>query len=224
MINVHSIHIECTLIIQCSILIECTVHIECSVDNDVDSFPSRTSENERLHLGTLELPRDVGHDVDGVGAADADAEAAEAAAVGRVRVGADHQQAGERVVLQNDLVDDARAGLPEADAVLGAGRRQKVVYLKKENPVKLGKPLVPNLLWGRYPCRHSQVNRQVETFHCFNAIQISGCGEKENPVKLGNPVVSNLLWGRYPNCPSKVNHLMVRPQIPFHVLFHSRMK
>ena len=55
------------------------------------------------YLGALQLPGDIGHHVDGIGAAHADAQAAQTSSVGRVRVGADHQKAGERVVLQNNL-------------------------------------------------------------------------------------------------------------------------
>ena len=55
------------------------------------------------HLGALELPRQASHHVHGVRAAHADAQAAETAAVGRVRVRADEQHARKRVVLQNNL-------------------------------------------------------------------------------------------------------------------------
>lgn len=43
------------------------------------------------HLRALELPRDVRHNVDGIGAADADAQATKTAAIRRVRIGTDHQ-------------------------------------------------------------------------------------------------------------------------------------
>lgn len=46
-----------------------------------------------------------------------------------MRVGTDHQTTGESVVLEDDLVDDTRAGLPETDVVLGTRRRQEVVDL-----------------------------------------------------------------------------------------------
>ena len=80
-------------------------------------------------LGPAHVERVAGHDVDGVGAADADGDHAEAAGVGRVAVGADHHPAGEGVLLEHDLVDDARAGLPEADAVLGRDGLEEVVDL-----------------------------------------------------------------------------------------------
>ena len=69
------------------------------------------------------------HDVDGVGAAHADGDHPEAAGVGGVGVGADHHPAGEGVLLENDLVDDARARLPEPEAVLGADGAEEVVDL-----------------------------------------------------------------------------------------------
>ena len=80
-------------------------------------------------VGRLELPRQVGHDVDRIGTTDADRTHAEATGVRRVAVGTDHQATGERVVLEDDLVDDTAARAPEAHAVLGAGARKKVVHL-----------------------------------------------------------------------------------------------
>lgn len=56
-------------------------------------------ELDANHLRALELPGDVGHDIDGVSTADTDAHTAETAAVGRVRVSADHEQARVNVVL-----------------------------------------------------------------------------------------------------------------------------
>ena len=70
-------------------------------------------------LRVLDLPRHADHHVHRVGAAHAAGDHAQAAAVGRVAVGADDQPAGEGVVLQHDLVDDPRARLPEAHAVPG---------------------------------------------------------------------------------------------------------
>ena len=70
-----------------------------------------------------------GHDVDGVSTADAHRDHAQAAGVGGVAVGADHHAAREGVILEDDLVDDPRAGLPESDAVAGAHRTEEVVDL-----------------------------------------------------------------------------------------------
>ena len=58
----------------------------------------------------LELPGHAGHDVHGVGAAHANGAHAQAAGVGGVRVGADHHAAGERVVLQHNLVGVGAGG------------------------------------------------------------------------------------------------------------------
>ena len=68
-------------------------------------------------------------------------------AFGRVAVGADHHAAGERVVLQHDLVDDPRARLPEADAVLRARGAQEVVDLRVrvERAGEVGRPSTPRL-------------------------------------------------------------------------------
>ena len=94
--------------------------------------PARQSDPVRctpMSLGQRRLNGEPGHDVDGVAAADADGDHAEAAGVGRVAVGADHHAARKGVVLEHDLMDDARAGLPESDAELGAHAAQEVVDL-----------------------------------------------------------------------------------------------
>lgn len=57
------------------------------------------------------------------------AKTAQTASVGSVRVSPDHQQAGKGVVLQNDLMDDTGAWLPETHAVLGASGLQELVHL-----------------------------------------------------------------------------------------------
>ena len=89
----------------------------------------RAGQPDADHLRPAHVEREAGHHVDGVGAADADRHHAEAAGVRGVAVGADHHPAGEGVVLEHDLVDDAAARAPEADAVLGADRAQEVVDL-----------------------------------------------------------------------------------------------
>ena len=79
--------------------------------------------------GVEHLPRQPGDDLDGVGAADPHRAGSETAGVGCVRVGADDQLAGERIVLQHNLVDDPGARPPEAQAIFGRRRTQKVVDL-----------------------------------------------------------------------------------------------
>jgi len=46
-----------------------------------------------------------------------------------VAVGPDHHPAGEGVLLEDDLMNDPRAGLPKSGAVAGADRSQEVVDL-----------------------------------------------------------------------------------------------
>ena len=82
-----------------------------------------------IELRVEHLPRQPGHDLAAVHAADPDGQHAEAAPVRGVGVGADHEAARERVVLQDDLVDDPRPRLPEADAVLLRGRVEELVDL-----------------------------------------------------------------------------------------------
>ena len=81
-------------------------------------------------LRVLQLPGEADHGVHGVGSAHADREHAEAARVHGVRVGPDHHSAGEGVVLEHHLVDDARAREPAVDTVLGRDRLQEVVDLR----------------------------------------------------------------------------------------------
>ena len=71
------------------------------------------------NLRALQLPRQVGHNIDSVGTSDTDCNHAETTSIRGMRVGSDHKTTGESVVLEDDLVDDTRAGLPETDAVLG---------------------------------------------------------------------------------------------------------
>jgi hypothetical protein len=56
----------------------------------------------------LELPRQAGHNVDRIGAADADGDHAETAGVWRVRIGTDHQTARKRIVFKQNLMNNAR--------------------------------------------------------------------------------------------------------------------
>src|SRR6478735_2014632 len=79
-------------------------------------------------LRPTDVEREAGHDVDRVGATDPDGDHAEAAGVRGVAVGADHHPAGEGVLLEHDLVDDAGSGAPEADAVLGRHALQELVH------------------------------------------------------------------------------------------------
>ena len=86
----------------------------------------KANPNQR---GVSYLPGQAGHHVGSVGPADADGEHSQSAGVGSVGVGADNQPAGKGVVLQNDLVDNARPRLPEAHAELAAGGLQELVDL-----------------------------------------------------------------------------------------------
>jgi len=86
-------------------------------------------EADTYELGIQHLPREPRHRLAAVRAAHTDGGHAEAARVGRVRVGADHEAAGKRVVLQHHLVNDPRARLPEADPVLLGGGVEELVHL-----------------------------------------------------------------------------------------------
>ena len=96
-------------------------------DDQPDSEPVRCTP---INFGQRTLNGEAGHRVERVAAAHTDRDHAEPARVRRVAVGADHHPAGERVVLEHDLVDDPRAGLPEPDPVLRARGAQEVVDLR----------------------------------------------------------------------------------------------
>ena len=95
------------------------------------SGPARhlASELDTNDLGGLELPGKVGHDIDGISTTDTDGSHTETTTVGGVGVSADQETAGESVVLEENLVDDTRAGAPETNVVLGAGSGEEVVDL-----------------------------------------------------------------------------------------------
>ena len=93
--------------------------VSCAGDVEDDVLGRRPAAHaagqvNRDVLRVEHLPGQPGDDLDRVGAADADGAGAEAAGVRRVRVGADDQLAGEGVLLQHHLVDDAGARPPEA--------------------------------------------------------------------------------------------------------------
>lgn len=90
-----------------------SVHLSVQVDTD--------------NLGALELPRNVGHNVDSVGTTDTTGDHTQTTGVGGMRVSTDHHQTGNGVVLQDDLVDNTGSRLPESDSVLGATGGQEVV-------------------------------------------------------------------------------------------------
>ena len=89
--------------------------------------PAKVHADQLRHAG---VERPARHHVDGVGAAHADRDHAEPARVRRVAVGADHHPAGERVLLEHDLVDDPGARLPEPDPVLRRHRAEELVDLR----------------------------------------------------------------------------------------------
>jgi len=56
-----------------------------------------------------------------------------AAGIGGVGICTNNHTTGEGVVFQDDLVNDTRAGTPEAHAILAAGRVQEGVNLLPDN-------------------------------------------------------------------------------------------
>lgn len=60
----------------------------------------------------FQFPWNIGHHIDGISTTNTNAQSTQTTAIWRMRVGADHQQAGETVVLENDLMDNARTWFP----------------------------------------------------------------------------------------------------------------
>ena len=81
-------------------------------------------------LREFQLPRHAGHHVHGVGTAHTHGHHAQSTGIHRVRIRTDHHATREGVVLEDHLVDDARTGLPEADAVfVGHGLEEVVDFV-----------------------------------------------------------------------------------------------
>ena len=75
--------------------------------------------------GVEHFPRQPGHDVYSVSPADADSARPKAAGIGRVRVRADDQLAGEGVMLQHHLVNDPGARPQKPAPYLAVAERRK---------------------------------------------------------------------------------------------------
>src|SRR5882757_10119239 len=69
-------------------------------------------------LRAFEFPWNTGHNINRIGTANTASDHTQTTSVGRVRVRSDHQTAGECIVLENNLMDDTRAGFPESHIVL----------------------------------------------------------------------------------------------------------
>ena len=88
-----------------------------------------TSELDTNDLRSLQLPGQIGHDVDGIGTTNTNGAHTQTTSVGGVGVGTDQETTGESIVLEKDLVDNTRAGSPETNVVLGACGGKEVINL-----------------------------------------------------------------------------------------------
>lgn len=79
------------------------------------------------HLGCLQFPGETSHDIDGISTSNTNGSHTQTTGIGCVRVSTDKQSTGESVVLEDDLVNDTRAGLPETNVVLCARSGQEVI-------------------------------------------------------------------------------------------------
>lgn len=68
-------------------------------------------------FGTLEFPRNASHNIDCICTTYTTCNHPETTSIGSVRVGSYHEPTGERVVFENDLMDDTRAWFPEPESV-----------------------------------------------------------------------------------------------------------
>ena len=127
-----------------------------------------------MSLGTCRFHGMPTIDVDGVGAADADGDHAEAAGVGGVGVGADHHAAGERVVLEHDLVDDPAARLPEADAVAAArpsaGSRRPRGWSSLASLRSASAPTWAWIRWSQWTVVGTAASSRPASMNCRTAI------------------------------------------------------
>jgi hypothetical protein len=72
------------------------------------------------HFGCLKFPRNACHNVNGICTAHTTSDHAQTASVRGMRVSANHKTTRERVVLENNLMNDTRTRAPETEAVLGS--------------------------------------------------------------------------------------------------------
>ena len=106
------------------------VHVRESMRPTLWSSPARYFAGEPYadNLWCFEFPRQVGHDIDSVSSSDTYSSHSKPPRIGGMTVRPNHQAAGESIVLENDLVNDARARFPEANIVFCAGSGQEVIH------------------------------------------------------------------------------------------------
>ena len=106
-----------------------------------------------------ELPGHPRHHIHRIGAAHADGQHTHTAGIGRMGVRPDHHAARERVVLQDDLMDDAGTRLPEPDAVAGCRRSEEIidllVGLEGVRQIRFGALSGANEMVAMDGCRHA---------------------------------------------------------------------
>lgn len=88
-----------------------------------------TSELDTNNVRGLELPGEVGHDINSISTTDTNGGHTETTTVDSMRISTDKKTTREAVVLEEDLMNNTRAGLPETDIVLGTSSRKEVVDL-----------------------------------------------------------------------------------------------
>ena len=142
------------------------LHGEPSQDFEYHVFgrgPPREPARE-MHAdepGHLQFPRHTCEHIHGIGTAHAHGHHAQSAGIGRVGVGAHHHAAGERIVFEHHLMDDAGSGGPEADAVFARHRLQEVVHLAvgltRRGQVAPGPHIGPYQVVAMHGCRHGHL-------------------------------------------------------------------
>lgn len=74
------------------------------------------------NLRALELPWNISHDVDSISTTNTARDHSETTSVGGVRVSANHKTTRERIVLEDNLMDNTRARPPETETILKSMR------------------------------------------------------------------------------------------------------
>eukprot|EP00955_Chlamydomonas_euryale_P072936 361570-Chlamydomonas_euryale.AAC.6 len=127
-------------------------------------------ELDTNNLGRLELPRQAGHHVNSIRTTHTHGAHAQAACIGRVAISANHHEAWCGIVLQHDLVDDARARLPEAHAILGASACFRSATPPKP-PSRSGcGDVVPSIRWSQWMVDGTMALGSPDEMNCSMAI------------------------------------------------------
>jgi hypothetical protein len=94
--------------------------IKSAEERTFGSSPSTdlSSQFDTDDLGTFELPWNISHDINSISTTNTTSDHSQATSVWSVRIRTDHKTTRERIVLENYLMNNTRAGFPESHVVL----------------------------------------------------------------------------------------------------------